>query len=148
MSKEGFNLHIYESTFVVIGKTPDAEVDKLIAKFSDLVKTNGGEVLKVDKLGKRELAYKIEHHREGFYVYMEVKMAPEAVKELDRNYRITDQILRFLTVRKSELRTPKKRPPKKTAATAAGAAAPAPAAAPAAAAPAPAPAPAEPKAAE
>jgi small subunit ribosomal protein S6 len=105
-------MFIYESTFIIDGKVPETEIDKHVEKFSAVIKGSGGEILQVQKLGKRELAYKIEGSREGYYVYFELKLEAGAVKELERNYKITDSVIRFLTVLKEE-RKPSKRKKKK-----------------------------------
>jgi ribosomal protein S6 len=61
----------------------------------------------LEKLGKRELAFKVGPATEGFYVYIEAKMPQELVKELERNYKITDSIIRYLTVEKITVKPPK-----------------------------------------
>jgi len=104
----GGRMKVYESTYVIEGKVPETEVDKLVEKFSAIVKGSGGEVLSMEKLGKRELAYRVGHSKEGFYVYMELKLDGVMVKELERNYKIADQVIRFLTVLKED-RKPSKR---------------------------------------
>ena len=116
---------VYETTFVVDGKYPEAEVAKLSEKFTQLITAAKGEVLKLDKLGKRELAYKIGAAREGYYIYIEANMDGEIVKELERNYRIADSVLRYLTIKKVTLKPVKKKKKKIAAAAAAAAAAPA-----------------------
>ncbi len=115
---------VYETTFVVDGKYPETEVLKLSEKFTQLIIAAKGEVLKLDKLGKRELAYRIGAAKEGYYIYIEAKMDGEIVKDLERNYRIADSVLRYLTIKKITLK-PMKKKKKKTAAVAAPAAAPA-----------------------
>jgi len=117
-------LTVYETTFVVDGKYPETEVLKLSEKFTQLIIAAKGEVLKLDKLGKRELAYRIGAAKEGYYIYIEAKMDGEIVKDLERNYRIADSVLRYLTIKKITLK-PMKKKKKKTAAVAAPAAAPA-----------------------
>jgi small subunit ribosomal protein S6 len=59
----------------------------------------GGKVLKVERWGKRRLAYPIAHREEGIYVLMTLECQPQHVKEVDRRYRMNDRILRHLTVR-------------------------------------------------
>ena len=77
----------YESV-VIINPTVDEEGMKaLISKFTDLI-NNDGKVEKVDELGKRKLAYDVKKFSEGFYAVLE------------RNYRITDEIIKFMTVKK------------------------------------------------
>ena len=115
---------VYETTFVVDGKYPETEVLQLSEKVTQLIIAAKGEVLKLDKLGKRELAYRIGAAKEGYYIYIEAKMDGEIVKDLERNYRIADSVLRYLTIKKITLK-PMKKKKKKTAAVAAPAAAPA-----------------------
>ena len=88
----------YESV-VIINPTVDEEGMKaLISKFTDLI-NNDGKVEKVDELGKRKLAYDVKKFSEGFYaVYFEANS--DLIAELERNYRITDEIIKFMTVKK------------------------------------------------
>ena len=132
---------VYETTFVVDGKCPEADVLKLSEKFTQLITAAKGEVLKLEKLGKRELAYKIGSAKDGYYIYIEAKMDGEIVKDLERNYRIADSVLRYLTIKKVTVKPMKKKKKKAAAAAASSAAtaaalAPAPAAAAAPVAPA------------
>jgi small subunit ribosomal protein S6 len=93
-------LKVYESIFIVDGRVPDDEVDKLIERFKQIILTHKGEVIKVEKLGKRELAYKIKGVEVGNYVCLEISSGAEGIAELERNYKITDSVLRHLTVKK------------------------------------------------
>ena len=89
----------YESV-VIINPTVDEEGMKaLISKFTDLI-NNDGKVEKVDELGKRKLAYEINKQKEGFYLVFKFEAKPELIAELERNYRITDEIIKFMTVKK------------------------------------------------
>ncbi|MEI7904504.1 MAG: 30S ribosomal protein S6 [Candidatus Firestonebacteria bacterium] len=113
-------MQIYESTFVIEGKVPETEIDKYVEKFTAVIKGSGGEVLLTDKLGKRTLAYQVGKSKDGFYVYMEIKLGTDMVKELERNYKNTENVIRFLTVAKVEHKpAKKKRKPKVVAAPAA-----------------------------
>lgn len=93
-------MKIYESIFVVDGKVPDSEIDKLTEKFKQIILNYKGEVVKVEKLGKRELSYKIRGIKEGTYIYLEINSEKEGISELGRNYSITDSIIRHLTIKK------------------------------------------------
>ena len=91
----------YESV-VIINPTVDEEGMKaLISKFTDLI-NNDGKVEKVDELGKRKLAYEIKKQSEGYYVVYTFEANPEFIKELERIYRITDSIMKFITIRKED----------------------------------------------
>ena len=89
----------YESV-VIINPTVDEEGMKaLISKFTDLI-NNDGKVEKVDELGKRKLAYEIKKNKEAFYVQFNFESKPEAITELERIYRITDDIMKYIIVKK------------------------------------------------
>jgi len=102
-------MQIYESTFVIEGKVPETEIDKYVEKFTAVIKASGGEILLTDKLGKRTLAYQVGKSKDGFYVYMEIKLGTDMVKELERNYKNTENVIRFLTVAKVEHKPAKKK---------------------------------------
>ncbi len=89
----------YESV-VIINPTVDEEGMKaLISKFTDLI-NNDGKVEKVDELGKRKLAYDVKKFSEGFYAVFHFEANSDLIAELERNYRITDEIIKFMTVKK------------------------------------------------
>ena len=89
----------YESV-VIINPTVDEEGMKaIISKFTDLINTDG-KVEKVDELGKRTLAYKVKKFEEGFYTVFYFEANPSLITELERNYRISDEIIKFMTIKK------------------------------------------------
>lgn len=91
----------YESV-VIINPTVDEEgVKSLVVKFTDLINTDG-KVEKVDDLGKRKLAYEVKKQKEGYYQVFNFEANPELIKELERNYRITDEIIKFMTIKVDE----------------------------------------------
>ena len=61
-----------------------------------------GKVEKVDDLGKRKLAYEVKKQKEGYYQVFNFEANPELIKELERNYRITDEIIKFMTIKVDE----------------------------------------------
>ena len=76
-------------------------VKALIQKFSDVI-NNVGKVENVEEMGKRKLAYEIKKNKEGYYVVINFEAQPELIKELERIYRITDEVIKFIVVRKDE----------------------------------------------
>jgi len=87
----------YELVFIV---HPDVEeVDPLLEKVTQFITSGGGQVVKTERWGKRRLAYPIRKQKEGYYVLMQIQLQPEAVRELERNLRLTEGILRHLVVR-------------------------------------------------
>lgn len=92
----------YESLWVVNGDLPDEEVKSAIDKFSRIISSQGGTLVGLDEWGRRKLAYKIQGTIRGYYVLADFAGSSETVKELERNYRIDDRIIRFLTTKKSD----------------------------------------------
>jgi small subunit ribosomal protein S6 len=91
----------YESVWVVNGDLPDEEVQAAIDKFSRIISSQG-TLVGVEEWGRRKLAYKIQGTTRGYYVLADFAGSSEAVKELERNYRIDDRIIRYLTVKKTD----------------------------------------------
>ena len=91
----------YESVIIISTKLSEEEIKAMVAKFTDLISANG-TLEKVDEWGKRRLAYEINDRTEGYYILVDFKAAPEFPKELDRQYRITDGILRTIIIRKED----------------------------------------------
>lgn len=90
----------YEMVFIL---NPDLDEEKLSAavkKVSNLINNNGGEVAKLDNWGKKRLAYEIKDLHEGYYYLVEFKGTPETAKELDRVLKISEEVLRFMIIRK------------------------------------------------
>ena len=93
---------IYEELFIVKPDAPDEEVDQFIEQLKTQLTGLGATVDKVDKWGKRRLAYRVDKYREGAYVLFQFTASPEAVKEFERRLRVADIVLKFLTVRIDE----------------------------------------------
>lgn len=96
----------YESVWVVNGDLPDEEVKAAIDKFTRIISTQGGMLVGLDDWGRRKLAFKIKGVTRGYYVLADFAGEPATVKELERNYRIDDRIIRYLTTKKSDRVTP------------------------------------------
>jgi len=125
-------MRIYEELFIVKPDAPDEEADQFVEQLRTQLTTAGATVDKIDKWGKRKLAYRVDKYREGAYVLLEFTAKPETVKELERRLRVSDLVLKFLTVRidrvKKRLDKRKKQRDKRSARrAAAGPATPAPA---------------------
>ncbi|BAF61073.1 MAG: 30S ribosomal protein S6 [Pelotomaculum sp.] len=92
----------YEVIFIL---RPDLEEEKnaeVIEKFKNLIESHGGEIIKIDKWGKRRLAYEVKDFREGFYIVIQINAEPKLAAELDRVFKITDEVLRHMIVRENE----------------------------------------------
>lgn len=92
----------YETVIIINPSVEDAGVKALIEKFSDLI-NHDGKVEKVEELGMRRLAYEIKKHKEANYVVINFEAKPELITELERIYRITDEVIKFIVVRADEV---------------------------------------------
>jgi small subunit ribosomal protein S6 len=92
-------MRIYEELFIVKPDAPEEEADQFVEQLRTQLTSAGATVDKVEKWGKRRLAYKVDKYREGAYVLLQFTAKPETVKELERRLRVSDIVLKFLTVR-------------------------------------------------
>ena len=88
----------YESVIIINPSADEDKVKSLIDRFSDLINTQG-KVTKVDDMGKRKLAYEVKKNKEGIYVVFYFEAEPSLIAELERNYRITDEVIKFIVVK-------------------------------------------------
>ncbi len=93
---------IYELMFIVRPDMTDEDLDKLISMLQSVVPTSGGTVQRVDKMGKRRLAYTVRRFHEGIYILMVVEGGGAVVHELERRLRVSEPVIKFLTVRVDE----------------------------------------------
>ena len=90
---------VYEILFIADPNLGEPEVDALTAQVQGYVEKEGGRIQKVEKWGKKRLAYVVGKHREGYYVLIVLEGGAAIVKEIERRIRVTDGIFRHLTVR-------------------------------------------------
>ncbi|MEB3318850.1 MAG: 30S ribosomal protein S6 [Cyanobacteriota bacterium] len=91
----------YETMYILRPDIPEEEVDSHIAKYRDLVIEAGGEVLDTQMRGKRRLAYPITKHREGIYVQLNHNGDGQQVAPLERAMRLSEDVIRYLTVKQT-----------------------------------------------
>lgn len=92
-------MNSYESLFVLKPTLTEEETNEQIAKLEAVITNNGGEIIAKDVMGSRNLAYEVEGNRRGFYVVLYLKAPATLVQELERNYRINENVIKFLTVK-------------------------------------------------
>jgi small subunit ribosomal protein S6 len=92
----------YELMFIVRPDMTEEDLDKLISTLQSVVPASGGNVVRVDKMGKRRLAYTVRRFHDGIYVLMVVEGGGAAIHELERRLRVTEPVIKFLTVRVDE----------------------------------------------
>jgi small subunit ribosomal protein S6 len=89
----------YELAFIVEPNLADEGVTEVVDKVSRYVKAVDGEVASVDVWGRRSLAYPIDRYREGTYVLLLAKMSPSSLAELERNLKLSEEIIRYLLIK-------------------------------------------------
>ncbi|MEF2798868.1 MAG: 30S ribosomal protein S6 [Christensenellales bacterium] len=91
----------YEAMYIVTPEMEDEAIKGVIEKFSGIITANGGEIEKTDEWGRKKLAYPIDYKTEGYYVLVNFAAAPELPRELERNFRNDENILRYMVVRQN-----------------------------------------------
>ncbi|MEO6991760.1 MAG: 30S ribosomal protein S6 [Candidatus Baltobacteraceae bacterium] len=89
----------YEVTYIIRPSLEEADVDARVAALAESLKNGGGEVGEIEKMGKRRLAYEIDDVREGYYVVMKFKSDAAQAKELERQMRLNEDVMRALLIR-------------------------------------------------
>ncbi|WP_047153308.1 30S ribosomal protein S6 [Aneurinibacillus tyrosinisolvens] len=92
----------YEVMYILRPDLQEEATKADVERFSTVITENGGEMEKVNEVGKKRLAYEIDDHREGFYVLMNFQSEPQAVNEMERLMKISDDVIRYLVVREDE----------------------------------------------
>lgn len=93
----------YDLIFILRPDTPESEIDKVISTLEHAATEKGGKIEKTEKWGRKRMAYRVQRLREGFYVYMVVRSDHgEVVKELERRLKVSDPVIKYLTVRLDE----------------------------------------------
>ncbi|BEP30413.1 30S ribosomal protein S6 [Helicovermis profundi] len=87
----------YETIFVLKPNLEEEKRNEMIEKFKSIISASG-EVLKVDEWGTRKLAYEIQKLKEGYYVLVNFKASTDLPKELERNFKISEEVIRYLVV--------------------------------------------------
>jgi small subunit ribosomal protein S6 len=93
---------LYEVMFIVRPDVVDEELDKLVAGFEGTVTTGGGVIKQTEKLGRRKLAYTVRKFNDGNYILLTIEANGAVVAELERRLRVTEPVIKFITVRMDE----------------------------------------------
>jgi len=91
----------YESVIIINPNIDEEAVKALVEKFTNLINSDG-KLEKADELGKRRLAYEVNKNKEGYYVVFYFEANTSLIAELERNYRITDEVIKFMTIKVDE----------------------------------------------
>jgi small subunit ribosomal protein S6 len=95
-------LRTYEVAFIAAPNTADDDLSKLNSQIEQIVADRGGKITKVDNWGRRKLAYRIGKFDEGVYTFVHVEGSGKEISEVERRLRVTDFVIRYLTVRTDE----------------------------------------------
>lgn len=88
----------YETVILVSNKITDEQRKSVVEKIQKLINTNG-KISKVDEIGLRKMAYEVRKHNEAYYYVIYFESEPDFIIELERNYRIIDEIIKFIVVK-------------------------------------------------
>ena len=91
----------YESVIIVNPNVDEEGIKALEKKFTDII-NNDGKLEKINNLGKRKLAYEVKKNNEGIYLVLTFEANADLIEELQRNYRITDEVIKFIVIRIEE----------------------------------------------
>jgi small subunit ribosomal protein S6 len=92
----------YETIYILRPNTPNEGVAEVNTRIKGIIEGMGGKILKVDNWGKRRLAYEVAKERKGIYLYWQYLAQPGIVEETERNLRMLDSVIRYLTVKVDE----------------------------------------------
>ena len=89
----------YETVFILTPVLSDEQAKETVAKFTDLLKKNGAEIINEENWGLKKMAYAIDKKSNGFYNLVEFKAEPTVIKTLEVNYRRDERIIRYITIK-------------------------------------------------
>ncbi len=95
-------LNAYETMYILSPRLEETAIDALVEKFNQLISKEGGSVEKTDKMGRRRMAYEVNGAKEGFYVLTQFKAPSKLISELERQFKITDEVVRHIVIRQGK----------------------------------------------
>ena len=95
-------MRVYEVLFIIAPNVEEGDIDTLITQLSDVATNQGARVARIDRMGRRRLAYQIQKFTEGYYVVFTVEGTGAEIAEVERRMRVTDAIIRYITIRIDE----------------------------------------------
>jgi len=113
----------YELGFILNPEVSEEETRTILDRLEQIVANYGGQVVKVNQWGRRRLAYPIERHRDGLYIFIDMILTPETVAELERTLKVSEVVMRYMARRRDPKAVQKEREEREARAAAAAAAA-------------------------
>jgi small subunit ribosomal protein S6 len=95
-------MRIYEELFIVPPEAGEQEQNALIEQITQVITSSGGSVRKADRWGLRRRAYRVQKRNEGQYILIQFESKPDTVREIERRLRVSDLVMKFITVRIDE----------------------------------------------
>jgi small subunit ribosomal protein S6 len=99
----------YELGFILNPEVSEEQSRAMLERVEQIVSNYDGQVVRVNQWGRRRLAYPIQHHRDGYYVFFDMILTPETVLELDRTMKVSEEVLRHLIKRRDPIAVQKER---------------------------------------
>lgn len=93
----------YETVFIIDPSIESEDIEKVIEDTQNLISGSGGTVIRVDKWGKKRLAYEVKGNRDGYYVLVNFEAEPQFIQRLGRYYGLTEEIIKYMTLKAEEL---------------------------------------------
>jgi small subunit ribosomal protein S6 len=97
-------MHLYETVFILRPETPESRVNEVIDRMKESLVARHSEIVRVDNWGMRDLAYTVKKTTSGIIVVLRYKAEPQAVKELERQLKLSDDVIRQISVRRNDER--------------------------------------------
>jgi small subunit ribosomal protein S6 len=95
-------MRVYEILFIIAPNVEETDVEGLVTQFSEVATNQGARVTKVDRMGRRRLAYPVQKFKDGHYVVLTIEGTGSEIAEIERRMRVTDAIIRHLSIRIDE----------------------------------------------
>lgn len=92
----------YEVMYIIRPNVESEGIKQLVDRFNNVFTTHNSEIVELKEIGLKDLAYEIDHHNKGYYVWLLVDATTEAIAEFNRLIRINEQVLRFIVVKEGE----------------------------------------------
>jgi small subunit ribosomal protein S6 len=105
----GFVRRDYELGFILNPEVSEEQTSAILERIEKIVNNYDGQVVNINQWGRRRLAYPIEHHRDGFYVFIDMILTPETLLELDRTLKVSEEVMRHLVKRRDPKAVQKER---------------------------------------
>lgn len=109
----------YELGFILNPEVNEDQIRAILERIEQIVRNYDGQIVKVNQWGRRRLAYPIQHHRDGYYTFIDMILTPETVLELDRTLKVSEEVMRHLVKRRDPKAVQKEREEREARAAAA-----------------------------